>query len=388
MKKTIATLSIILILLNIFIPYSNTVYAVGEITQETVNRYMDEGEGQLPRDDGSSGSEKLDTTGNNQFSLITALLEILIVPPWIANWLMSLVATGGQSTYTIQDMLLNKYYLFDIDFFNTDNANASDANKDIINTLKDNVAIWYYTLRNISMIGSALIIIYVAIRIAIALTADGPADIAKYKKMLTSWAIGFILLCILPYLVKAIFWISDWFTGFIYNAIQSDTSSSTMELNVINNSWNNFTGAKGIAKLVHVVLYYAMVFYEIKFFFMYLKRVFQVFFLMIISPLVCMLYPIDKIGDGRSQSFDTWFQTLISQILLRPIHLLIYAIFIVTASEIAVTQPIVAVLFFMALSNGEKIIKKIIGIGGPNLADQEGPNPGKIKKIGGMLKHK
>lgn len=216
----------------------------------------------------------------------------------------------------------------------------------------------------------------------------GPGAIAKYKKMITSWVIGFILLCILPYLVRAVFWISDWFTSFIYNAIQNDTGSASMELKVINESWDNFVGAKGMGKLAYVVLYYALVFYEIKFFLMYLKRVFQVFFLMIISPLVCMLYPIDKIGDGRSQSFDSWFSLLLNQILLRPIHLLVYAIFIVTASEIAIVQPIVAVLFFMALSNGEKIIKKIIGIGGPNIADQKGPNPSGLKKLKGMIPHK
>ena len=211
---------------------------------------------------------------------------------------------------------------------------------------------------------------------------------AKYKKMLTSWLLGFILLFILPYLIRLVFWISDWFTNFIYSAVESGTGSTDMELDIINNSWDNFISANGMGKIAYFVLYYAIIFYQIKFFLMYLKRVFQVFFLMIISPLVCMLYPVDKIGDGRSQSFDIWFQTLISQILLRPIHLLIYVIFMITASEIVTIQPIVGVVFFMALSNGEKIIKKIIGIAGPNLADQKGPNANGLKKVVGMLGHK
>ncbi len=402
MKKAIATLSIILILLNAFVPQTRADISHesvnkmmgADISHESVNKMMGEGTAGLPTKEGEDISFNdlyLDTMGNNFNSLVTAFLEILIVPPMIVNWLMSLVATNGQDTYTIQDMLLNKYYLFDIDFFDSsgDSLSQNDPNKEIINTLKENVSIWYFTLRNISMIGSALIIIYVAIRIALELAGGGgPKATAKYKKMLTSWAIGFILLCILPYLVKAIFWISDWFTSFIYNAIESDTESAKMEVNIINNSWDNFKGARGMDKLVHVVLYYVLVFYEIKFFLMYLKRVFQVFFLMIISPLVCMLYPIDKIGDGRSQSFDSWFSILLNQILLRPIQLLVYAIFIATASEIAVIQPIVAVLFFMALSNGEKIIKKIIGIGGPNIADQKGPNAGGLKKLRGMIPHK
>lgn len=183
MKKAIATLSIILILLNIFIPSSNAVNsqnAVGAkaITDESIDGYMNDGKGKLPTKGSTTSSESLlplDTTGNNQASLITALLEILIVPPMIVNWLMSIVATNGQSTYTIEDMLLNKYYLFDIDFFNAngDGQTSDDPNKELIDILKENVATWYFTLRNISIIGSALIIIYVAIRLALELTRRG-----------------------------------------------------------------------------------------------------------------------------------------------------------------------------------------------------------------------
>lgn len=180
MKKAIATLSIILILLNIFIPSSDAVNsqnAVGAkaITDESIDGYMNDGKGKLPTNKGESDDLPLDVTGNNQSGLITALLEILIVPPMIVNWLMSMVATNGQSTYTIQDMLLDKYYLFDIDFFNTnkEGQTPNDPNKELMDVLKENVATWYFTLRNISIIGSALIIIYVAIRLALELTRRG-----------------------------------------------------------------------------------------------------------------------------------------------------------------------------------------------------------------------
>ena len=163
MKKTIATLLIILILLNICIPYSKAV------SQEAVDGYMNEGSATLPTNQGGSGELSLDTTGNNMNGLITVLLQILILPPMLVNWIMSLVATNGQSTYTIHDMLLNKYYLFDIDFFNLTDGNNT-PNQDIINVLKENVATWYFSLRNISIIGSALIIIYVTIRIVLELT--------------------------------------------------------------------------------------------------------------------------------------------------------------------------------------------------------------------------
>lgn len=390
MKKLICALSIILIIFSVLAPVSK---ADGDnsISKDMVDKWMNEGTGGLPgKGDTDRKQIALETGGNNQSSIINAFLNIFVLPPKFFNWLMSKIVLNGEdnyvvdgkgySIYTIQDMLLNQYYLFDIDFFDLKTPyKEGDPNEELINTIKQNVSIWYNTLRNLSLVGMALIIIYVAIRIVLEITKNdnGPAAIAKYKKMLMSWGIGFLILLILPYLVKALLYVSDLFTNIITGLIKRND----MEAKIIVNVEDDFMSHGGAAKIQFIVIYYVMVFYEAKFFLMYLKRSFETFFLMIIAPLVCMLYPIDKIGDGRSQSFSVWLDKLMSNIFLRPIQLLIYVIFIATASELATKQPIIAILFFMALSNGEKIIKLILGFGGPNLADQKLPKPK-------MAKHK
>lgn len=384
MKKIICTLSIILIIFSVLAPVSK---ADGDnsVDKGMVDQWMNEGTGGLPGKGETNRKQiPLETGGNNQSSILTAFLKIFILPPKLFNWLMSkLVLNEAKnyevnnkeySLYTIQDMLLNQFYLFDIDFFDLKTPyKEGDPNEKLINTIKQNVAMWYNTLRNLSLVGMALIIIYVAIRIALEITKTdkGPAAMAKYKKMLMSWVIGFLILLILPYLVKALIYIGDLFTNIITNII----GRNDMEARILVDVENDFMGARGVAQIGYIVIYYAMVFYEAKFFLMYLKRSFETFFLMIFAPLVCMLYPIDKIGDGRSQSFSIWLDKLMSNIFLRSIHLFIYAIFIATASELAKTQPIIAIIFFMALSNGEKIIKLILGFGGPNLANQKLPKP-------------
>lgn len=382
MKKIIATLSIILILLNIYAPSSR---ATGP-TQNSLDSFLSEGTAGLPQKEGDAVSiiqKSLDAgSSNNKASVFTALLNILSMLPKIVSFIMSNVALHGKinyidsehkeySLFTVQDLLLGKYYLFDIDMFDT--SDTTSPNSGTINSVKENVAIWYVSIRNISLVGSALIIIYVAIRLALATLSDGPADTARYKKMLMSWVVGFILIYVLQYIIIGLLYVSDIFTKFIYGAIEKGSTESTMEASILVDRIHGIMGGRGANKLPDVILYFGLVYYELKFFLIYIKRSFETFFLMIVSPLVCMLYPIDNIGDGRSQSFKAWFQKLMGNILLRPIHLFVYVIFIFTASELAKIQPIIAIAFLAAMSNGEKIIKMILGLGGPNIKDQKVP---------------
>lgn len=375
MKKIVASLLIILIIVNLYTPSSIA-------TGESVNGLLYEGTSEISAKDGETETtvtRELDAgSKNNRYSLVTILLEVLTILPKIVNWIMSQIVLHGNtnyidsngdrySIYTIQDMLLGKYYIFDINFF--DNSNNSDNNSNTVNTLKENVSIWYVAIRNIALVGSALIIIYVALRLVLATSKGGPAEKVKYNKMLMSWVIGFILIFTLQYLVRLLFAVSNLLINLINNTMIKGTTEANMEKIILTDSWNNIQGAKGINKLVHVVVYYALVYYEAKFFIMYFKRVFEVFFLMIISPLVCMLYPIDFIGDNRSQSFTAWFKILLTDILMQPIHLAIFVAFVFTASELASQMPIISIAFFAALSNGEKIIKTLFGLSTPNLRD-------------------
>ena len=97
---------------------------------------------------------------------------------------------------------------------------------DLSNKIKQNASIWYTAIRNLSAIGCAIILLYVGIRLAIASTAE---DSAKYKKMLTSWFVGVILLFLIHYIVLIMIKFSELFVKFISTAIESDTGTSNME---------------------------------------------------------------------------------------------------------------------------------------------------------------
>lgn len=92
-------------------------------------------------------------------------------------------------------------------------------------------------------------------------------------------------------------------------------------------------------------------------------------FYIIISPLVCLTYAIDKVGDGRSQSFNRLMGDMIGDVLLQPIQLMVYLFFIFSAREILVSNPLLGLAFIASLENGEKILKNILGAKGKSLGD-------------------
>lgn len=388
MKKIIATLLTILIILNIYIPSTSATEPSGNaVSQEAVESWTDNGTGPVKTMEGDTTSTKDqpldDASGsNNGSAVLTAFLEVFTILPRVGSWVMSKIVLDGKKNYTspdgdqyslftIQDLLFGKFYLFDINVFNTQPspAQADDPNITTVNNIKENVAIWYIAIRNIAVVGSALILIYVAIRLALAIAKGDSAERAHYNKMITSWLIGIILIFVVQFLVIILLYLSSLIVNFIYSIISKDSSGSNMEGSIIADSWNNIMVQKGINKLLYVVLYASLVYYQLKFFLMYAKRSLETFFLMILAPLVCMLYPIDFIGDGRSQSFKVWIKTLIEYIFLQPIHLAVYAVFMLTADEIAVRAPLIAIIFFASLSNGEKIVKGLFGLQGPSLRE-------------------
>ena len=110
-------------------------------------------------------------------------------------------------------------------------------------------------------------------------------------------------------------------------------------------------------KLIYVVL----VIYTVIFIFTYVKRVLYMAFLTIIAPLVAMTYPIDKINDGKAQAFDMWFKEYIFNLLIQPLHLILYTILVGSAMEFASKNIIYVVVALGFLTPAEKLMRRFFG---------------------------
>ena len=102
----------------------------------------------------------------------------------------------GASSRTQQVDLLN------INFFD---FNANGANKSVIKSFREGVATWYFALRNMAIVVSLAVLIYIGIRMAISSIAS---EKARYKKMLTDWSVGFAVLFFLHYIILLVIIIS------------------------------------------------------------------------------------------------------------------------------------------------------------------------------------
>lgn len=386
MKKKVTIVLIITILFNALIP--NFIYASSDLGsmkdvmqhqsetgQDSATSLFEEGEAQITPSNGKTRTEKVEETDSIGNFLANVLCMILMVPPMTVNAILTVVVINTQDEdkemdeklesmvkqeFTIEDVVLGRYTLFDINFF----KDTDTTNKGIVDIVRENVAIWYFVLRNIAIAGSLLVLVYIGIRMALSTIAK---DQAKYKKMFVSWLTSFILIFVMHYIILFLVNIQET----IMDLFSGITEGNGFEELIIKETWDSLKNVSGWNKVPFLILYYMLVYYQVKFFLMYFKRFLSIGFLTIISPLVTITYSIDKAGDEKAQAFGIWLRELIFNIFIQVIHAVIYIVFIFSAAEIAKKIPLLGILFLMTLSRAEKIVKNTFALKGKGFGEEK-----------------
>ena len=272
----------------------------------------------------------------------------------------------------------------------------------IMNTaadLQETVAKWFVTLRNIALVLSMSILVYVGIRMMITSIAS---EKAKYKTMLVDWVIGVGLIFTMQYImVFATFFneelvnlitsmdIKPEYTAALYK--YAEDGSENKNLSKIIEKYNETTGENisfnkegyldyktnlmGNVRLLvqqnrdsslsyvgYTIMFLVLVFYTVMFIFIYLKRVLYMAMLTILAPFVAMTYPIDKSTDGQAQAFNMWTKEYLINLLIQPMHLLLYYILISSAIDLATKNILYSLVAIGFLIPSEKIIRKFFGL--------------------------
>lgn len=239
--------------------------------------------------------------------LMPAKLILLVVGAG-ANFIASEVAEVGANELDGEGVWVLK--LDDIFFHNEKgilpilNVNFFEdighkGDHELIYNIRDNIATWYYSLRNLAIIISLLVLVYIGIRMAISTLAE---DKAKYKTMLTDWIVGFITIFLLHYIIIATIYVNEALVKAVY------TTANTEYNGLIE---NYMTGIFEIAiesigfvdAMSATVVYVGMTIMTFMFLYTYMKRMITVAFLIIIAPLITVTYSIDKMGDRKISSF-------------------------------------------------------------------------------------
>ena len=111
----------------------------------------------------------------------------------------------------------------------------------------------------------------------------------------------------------------------------------------------------------YVLILAGIIVYTLIFLIKYLKREFIIIFLILLGPISCITYPIDKIGDGKAQAYNRWLTEFIYQVLIQPFHLLIYVVLIGSAADLASENALYAIACFAVMMPAEKFIKEMFG---------------------------
>lgn len=230
--------------------------------------------------------------------------------------------------------------------------------------LQGTIATWYVALRTIALVGLLSVLVYIGIRII--LTSTSAQDKAKYKNMLKDWVVAICILFLLHYIMA----FTVGFTNTVNNIMKGNVIEKTTEENNSDKLMNEIRKEIGeeldnasIGDAAgYTIMYFVLVILTGTFTFQYLKRVIYIAFLTMIAPMIALTYPLDKVKDGKAQAFSFWLKEYILNCLIQPIHLMLYAVLIANAMNMAETNMLYAIVALTFMMPAEKIIKQMFGI--------------------------
>ena len=258
-------------------------------------------------------------------------------------------------TYSPEAIFANQVPGLEANFINP----KFQEDKSIAYNLQETISKWYNTLRNFVLVLLLSVLLYVGIRMVLTSIAS---DKAKYKQMLMDWLIAVCLLFFLHYIMS----FTMTFVDIIAEGVGEQITGVGVSISDGTSFTTNLTGYCRMmiqykdlgTRLIYLIFYLGLTILTVTFTWKYMKRAITMAFLTLMAPLVTLTYPIDKIGDGKAQAFNMWLKEYIFNALLQPFHLIIYSIFLGGSMEIAVDNPLYAILFLAFISPAEKILRK------------------------------
>lgn len=266
---------------------------------------------------------------------------------------------------------------------NFKDSTTEGEKKNLVLILKETVAGWYYVLRTISIMVMLVLLMYIGIQLAIKSSAS---DKAVYKKMLTDWFVGMILVFSIHYIMLFIITFNETLvTGLeklrtgsgdhvmevyeygLEERAQKPLTNEELELTLYDEVKTRAYDVKLTVGTTGMVMYMVLVYYAWKYTFIYLKRYLSVAVLMIMAPLVAVSYAYNKVRSGKATIFSKWLKEFSFIVILQSIHALIYLVFVQTAltlSLASISGFILSMVLLNFMSKAEEIFRKIFGITG------------------------
>ena len=293
---------------------------------------------------------------------------------------------GNYKLEAVTDAYGSTYY----NLYKANDSGTEQITESLNYQLRNVVAGWYNVLRLLAIIGMMSVLVYLGIRIILSTTGSQKA---KYKELIKDWLVGMVLLFTMHYIMA----FSNVFVQQLTIFLQSAKKAVQIEAVETDDNIKNQLKDAGIDDLKerlkqqdgvdyafwtsdlmgqirmlagynknnsetyigYSLMFVVLVMYLIMFCIIYLKRIIYMAFLTMIAPLVALTYPIDKVNDGSAQGFNYWFKEYIFNLLIQPMHLLLYTILVSSAVQLAATNYVYSLVALGFIIPAEKMVRKM-----------------------------
>lgn len=259
---------------------------------------------------------------------------------------------GGENFF-LQDVIFNRIDLLNVNFFNI--VPSGYQMNDAAYVIRQTIAGWYTSLRNLAIGSMLIVLVYMGIRILISNIAD---EQAKYKEGLVNWVIGFALILIFHYILIAIVYLNETIINMIYN-------SQIMQTPVLATLITNALSLKASESLPSTLLYIALLYYTIKILVLYFRRMFTCMMLTIFAPVAAISYPISKM-QGKEVKITSWLKQYVANVFIQSIHAIIYVGFVTVSFNIVLSYPatgaLIMIVFINFMLKADKLFQQIFNI--------------------------
>lgn len=261
----------------------------------------------------------------------------------------------------IEDLIYNHIPILDVNFFSFDKAAGEEIKEDsIIYTIRSNVAKWYFVIRNISIVLLVFVLIYLGIRVAIETAAQKRG---RYKSMIAAWVTSFIIIFAIHLFMIFVININEKFVEIFENvnikAVENLGATEEGSATIYNTIRTKAYSMKLSEGIPATIMYMVLVYYLIRFLYIYFKRYFIINILALMGPVMGIKYALDKIKSGKSSSsLPNWMFDFFINVFLQSIHAILYTVFMIMAFKAALDSIpgfVLALIMLNFLLKAEKM---------------------------------
>lgn len=335
----------------------------------------------------------------------------------VACGILMLIGTGVYALisliigepFSIEKVVFNQYSNTKLTFWESDletygeNAFLEKSN------MRKTLNVFYDFFKGLALVTYLIILVYMGIRILLGSTAERGS---RHKEFMVYWLQGVLMLFVFPFVMKYAIHINNAFVSFVgenrNRYVQEELEGSsfgtseaeeledsgginnfediinTVTDTLMSNSGNDYMAymySEAITRgwIAYAVCWFIMLLQMIGFLVVYFKRVLIVIFLIVIFPLVMISYALDKVGDGKSQAFDSWLKEYLLNIFVQSFHAIAYVLIMGIVTSLGNDPKEYWLLMLIALSfisKGDDILRAIFSLSG---------SQGTVKGIGQSL---